>query len=270
MPKLFYRRIDWRVTGLSFILLQLISFTQFTQSASQIASRQGIFHDSPYTSWLSMDQFNFSPILFFLVVPLLAAIPGASLITRDIKEHFVRQLILRLGGLQVAMGYMMTSFMLGAALVGSTLLVNFAAFFLVLPNNQPDILLNVNIAVMAQDTLWVSLYYGHPFWHALFSILIASGWSGLFAAFATGMGWFIRNHFVAVTTGLLLQVGLMVLNIIMPTPRQISYIPFDFMRESAGANVDGKVVLSLTLIVSLIVILLTVIGGKHRAYEASN
>ncbi len=270
MYKVFIQRIDYRITLASFTLLMIISGVQYLQSAIQISAREGIFHDSPYTSWLSMDQFNFIPILFFLLVPLLASIPGATLITKDLKEHFTRQLILRLGGLKVAWGYLLTSLILGSILVGGTLLINFLAFFLLLPNTVPDIFLNLNIAVITQDTMWVSLYYTQPFPHALFSIVVATVWSGLFAAFATSMAWFINNRFFAVASGLILQVGLMLLNMVFPLPRQISYIPYDFMHESASANVSGKVVLIMTLVMTAVIILLALIGGRIRAYEASN
>ncbi|MFD1431629.1 hypothetical protein [Lacticaseibacillus yichunensis] len=269
MSHLFFRRIERRPVLLSFSLLMLISLIQYGQSSMQIAKRSSVFHDSPYTMWLSMDQFSFIPILFFLLVPLLAAIPGATLIAKDRQTRFTQQLILRRGGMRVAWGYLVTSFLLGAVLVGGTLLINFFGFFLLLPNLKPDFFLNLNIAVMSQDTLWVGLYYTHPLWHALASILLAATWSGLFASFATAMAWFLKNRFLTVAAGLLLQIGLMAANLLLPLPVHVSFVPSDFMRESAGATLSGAVVAGVTVIVVLVVAGLTMIGGRVRAYESN-
>ncbi|WP_125766328.1 hypothetical protein [Lapidilactobacillus wuchangensis] len=266
MRSFLWQRINWRLVTSSLLVALIISGGQFWQSFWTIQQRSGRFYDSPYTSWLSIDQFNLTPVVFFILLPLLASLPGVTLLANDLKTHFFEQITNRIGLNKTIRRYLLLIAGLGAATIFISLLVNLLAFFLILPNNRPDEFLNSNILVINLNTLLVPLYYQHPLVHALLSILLASVWAGLFSAFAGAISFYVRQRFLAVSASLLLQMGLLISNQVLPLGNQISYVPSDFLRESANANLSLGVVLIETCLLIVVIMVLSYTGGRRHAY----
>ncbi len=140
--------------------------------------------DSPYTRWLSIDPFNFSPIIFFILLPLIASIPAASLLKEDADSGLLQ----KLNCVFLSKSYPILcwiSLFDRFYTCGTCLALNLLFYFMMLPNIRPDNLLNSNILLTNQNTLFVSLYYANPLLHALISILFASFWVG----FCSSLSW---------------------------------------------------------------------------------
>ena len=201
-----------------------ISALQMSQVLSPIPPM-----DSPYTRWLSIDPFNFSPIIFFILLPLIASIPAASLLKEDADSGLLAKVKLCFPVQKVIRSYVGLAFLTGFILVALVLSLNLLFYFMMLPNIRPDNLLNSNILLTNQNTLFVSLYYANP----LISILFASFWGGLFAVFVMVTSLWIKHVFVALSTGLIVQIAILMLNSLIMLPDLVSFSPADFLHEMA-------------------------------------
>ena len=144
------------------------------------------------------------------------------------------------------------------------LLINFLFYFTIFPNIRPDNLLNRNILLINQNTMLVGLYYAHPLLHAAISILFASLWGGLFSVFVMVTSVWIKNSFVALSTGLCVQILVLMLNSFLTLPSLASYSPADFLHElSPNANINLTVTGIVTLLMIIYCISLAQIGEKR-------
>lgn len=261
------KRLQKKMIGASLLIGVVICMLQFYQVINNYllygmdAAR--IFSESPYTTWIGIDPFNFSPILFFLLIPIIASVPTATLLRQDINNRFIVQLKLRKSLKQVIWGYATIAFIAGFIVIAIPLLINFGSYFFILPNVKPDDMINSNLAIMNKNTLLVSLYYTHPFVHALLAIVFTSFWGGLFSLFTFTSSLFIKNKFVALCSGLMLQIILLLVNSLVKLPKDIGYAPFNFLKETNGANVSLVTVSVITVIMIASCLSLIKWGGKR-------
>lgn len=118
--------------------------------------------ESPYTRWLSIDPFNFTPILFFILLPLIASIPAGSLLKNDADSGLLAKVKLHSPFQKVIRSYVGIAFLSGFTIIAIALLINLLFYFTIFPNIRPDNLLNSNILLINQNTMLVGLYYAHP------------------------------------------------------------------------------------------------------------
>lgn len=262
MNSFLKERIPKNTLIFSIILGLLISLIQIYQQVHGYSPQDNVFGDSPYTLWLSVDPFNFSPMVFFILVPLLASISTATLLRSDINNRFIIQLKIRRKISQIVKSYALLSFFTGFIAIIVPLLINFSLMFLFFPNINPDPLINSNLAVMNQNTLFVSMYYTHPFIHAILSIIFASFWGGLFALFTFVSTFFIKNVFVGLCSSFFLQIFLLILNFILKLPNDVSYVPMNFIRVTNSANVNIFVVLISSILMFFYCLAIIKYGGE--------
>ncbi|WKB49919.1 hypothetical protein QYH60_13275 (plasmid) [Lactococcus lactis subsp. lactis] len=261
------KRLQKKMIGASLLIGVVICMLQFYQVINNYllygmdASR--IFSESPYTTWIGIDPFNFSPSLFFLLIPIIASVPTATLLRQDINNRFIVQLKLRKSLKQVIWSYAIVAFISGFIVIAVPLLINFGSYFFILPNVKPDDMINSNLTIMNKNTLLVSLYYTHPFFHALLAIIFASFWGGIFSLFTFASSLFIKNKFVALCSGLILQIILLLVNSMLKLPKDISYAPFNFLKEMNNANIDISTVLTVTIFMIAVCLALIKWGGKR-------
>lgn len=255
--KFILNRISKKWILFSLILSIGLSLVQIVFSAPIIKE------DTVYTKWLGIDPFSFVAIIFYIVLPLIASIPAATLLKQDRDSGLIAKLQLVWSNQKIVFVYAIIAFITGFIVIFAGLLVNLLGWFLLVPNIKPDNLINVNILIVKQNTLFVDLYYLHPLLYTLLSIIWASIWGGVFAVFTMGISFFIKNLFAALCGGLMLQIFLMILNKIIALPNLISYSPVDLAQlSSSTANLDLKITLIIFILISVINLILLMIGEK--------
>ncbi|MHC5280780.1 hypothetical protein ACYRFT_10995 [Listeria kieliensis] len=231
MFKFILRRINRRYIFALLLLILLIPLLQIYPSIHLATENK--FFESPYTKWMSIDPFNTMSAVFFILLPLIAALPAGILLRKDIDSGFVYQSLIKANIRQVLGSYLSISFGLGFIVILIPLAVNLGLYFLLFPNIIPDNLLNSNLLIIHQNTLFVSLYYSHPLLHAILSIMWSAFWGGLFSLFVTASSLWIKNSFIALMSGLILQIALLIISSFLPTLEIGSFAPFEFTRETA-------------------------------------
>lgn len=259
---LIFKRLDYRVVTLYFGMALILPIIQIFQSLNKRLLVSNTFFDSPYTKWIGIDSFHFSATAFYLLLPLLAALPVSTLIRKDLEIGFFAQLQVRIGMRAVFKSYFWCAVTMGAVIVMIPLLINLAGYFLLLPDSHPDHLLNNNILVINRNTLLVSLYYQHPLMHALLSILFAGFWGSLFSVFCLGWSLLISNRFVALTMGFILQLGMILFQGM--TDLAATFVPMYFVTETSQNDLQVGLVILITSIMIVATSLLAIGGRRYR------
>ncbi|MFC6295382.1 hypothetical protein ACFQH1_09230 [Lactiplantibacillus daoliensis] len=253
MSHIWYR-FDKKSIAIAMLIAMILPAIQFYQRLTIAARVDNRFWDSPFTLWMGVDNFSFSTVTYYLLVPLIAALPVATVVRRDLDNGFLTQLRIK-GTLKVVLrSYLTWSFILGGLVVAVPLLINLISLALVYPSVFPDNLLNQNILVINRDTLLVSLYYNHPWLHSFLSLLVVFFWGGLFAMFTTTMSLLLKNRFLALSSGLLLQLFLMLIQEFGILKASIA--PIDFIKQSASSNIDLVITLEVTLAIVIVILIL--------------
>lgn len=255
-----WHRLNKRTLSSIFIIALLLPSIQAYQILQQFTQQSNPFHSSPYTLWMGIDNFNFSPIAYYLLLPLIAAMPAATLLKKDLTSGFFMQVKLKNTLKQVLRNYYVLSFLLGGLIVTLPLLFNFTAIALKVPSTFPDNLLNQNILVINRNTLLVSLYYNHPFIHYLLNVTMVFLWGGLYALFTTAISLILRNRFFSLSIGLLIQMALLLFQGLQVTAYSLS--PADFLKQTAMSDVSLGTTLATTIVAIGITAVLLKLGRK--------
>lgn len=263
MKHFFINRISKRNFGLSLTLGIAIALFQIYQSIKPSVVNSNIFMDSPYTSWIGVDPFNFSAVMFYILLPIIAALPAGAILREDLNNNFFNQEKIRKPVSKLISGYALTAFLSGMLVIAIPLIINFIIYFAILPNVVPDNLLNINMGIINKNTFLVVLYYSHPFVHAILNILWCALWGGIFALISATFSLYVKNYFVTLFSGMLIQIAVMSINMILITGDKLSFSPVDFLRETPSASVDLKFSIILTIITLAACIAGLIIGKKN-------
>lgn len=257
-----WRRLNKRFVGLMFVGPVILVLIQLFQGLyGRVGGGPDPFFNSPFTLWLGIDPFGEVSQGYFFILPLFAALPAATLLQRDRQTGFLMQLRTRLPQRQILVGYLGWSAVLGGLAVAGPLLLNLTGYLLMLPSLRPDNLLHSNLGLFSFNTIAIGFYYAHPLVHALLAISVAFLWGSLFALLVTTVGFFTDYRFVAVSVGMVLQIGLLLVQPVIGQDSSLS--PAQFLKEASAADVTWQVVLMMTVAMMGLVGLLGVVGW-HR------
>ena len=93
---------------------------------------------------------------------------------QDIKNRFYIQLKIRKSINNIIWSYASIAFIFGFIVISIPLLIHLNLLFAFLPNVKPADLINLNLLIIHQNTLFVYLYYNHPLNHSFMSILFTT------------------------------------------------------------------------------------------------
>lgn len=257
-------RIVKRLALISLGISLILSGLQIVQSLTPILKFGNTFLESPYTRWFSVDPFNFEPIIFYILLPLIASIPTSLILKEDLDSGLIFYLRNKFNLNKIVFSYASAAFIGGFVSAIIPLVTNFLTYFLFIPNIRPDFLINENLLIINENTLFVDLYYQHPLMHGIFSILLTSFWGGLFAVLTCSFSIWIKGKFLSLLSTLLLQISILILNIFIKIPHFVSFLPSDFLRETAPSVINIATVIIMTIIFSLSSIFLLLIGRNRK------
>ncbi|MFC6206661.1 hypothetical protein [Levilactobacillus tongjiangensis] len=255
-----WQRLNKRPLILAFSISLVLAMSQLYPTLRLVGGQSNYF-DSAYTRWLAVDNFQSISQVYYLVLPLLAALPMGSVLNQDRVTGFLTQLRMKVPTTVLFRGYFGWSFLLGGLVTALPLLVNLWGHLLVLPSYQPDNLLHSNILAISFNTLSVGMYYSQPLLHAALAIGRTFVWGGLLSLFVTGVGLHTRQRFMGIGLVVLMQLGLILVQPLGVTPQSLA--PADFFRETANANVSWAAALGVTAVFSGVTLYLVIRGWRR-------
>lgn len=195
----------WRMTHskglwLSLLLGFALTLSHFVQhvwlpyhDAQQIVES---FHSTGmpnlFNSWIGVDGYT-QGYLFFLLMPILAALPLASSFAADRSSGAVQQMLLNS---QKRKHYFIAKsiavFTAGGICTVLPLAVNFLLTAVVVPSQLP-IVSTSNFSIFSYN-MWAYLFYSHPWLYTLLYLALIFVFMGLFVQLALCVSFFIKNQ----------------------------------------------------------------------------
>ena len=196
------------------------------------------YHQSPYTLWIGSFNSSVFAELFFLLMPILAAMPAADIYLTDRKSGYLDNIISRGRKKSYFCCLFITNYAAGAMCFIIPAVINIICSFCILPDIHPDIIVNESsvVTMYGTETLFPELYYTHPLAHMALYLVTGSVIVGMYASLALASGFFIKNRFVVWLSVFIIYYIYMAVVVALMHGNANLYLPASYMREINGGG----------------------------------
>lgn len=202
---------------------------------------------------LGMDFTSLWEHLFYLILPLLAAVPWADSYYQEKRNGYLKMVYTKTSRMKYLSVKYASVFLLGAAAVAFPLLLSIYFSSLYLPADPIDMAMfqsNVN-----NYTLWGALFYENPLLYMFRYVLLDAIYGGLFAVLSLFLSLFVKKRFTVWTLLFLVNIaGYYILDFYVTGTG--NYFPYYFLNAEVGAQVG----LGFLLITGLLLFFVSFIG----------
>ena len=247
------------IIGLAIVLPHTIENFFNEIEARQYFSEAGLAVGADMTSlygrWFGMTT-DLSAVLFYYILPALAAFPSAMIYYKDRKSGYVKNLYTRYSKTKCLIIKYITTFISGGIVIIFPLLSAFLLTALYAPARIPDSLV---LNAIVDKNMWSELFFTNPLLYTMGYILIDFIYGGLFACLAMSVSEYVKHKFSVFVSSFLaivafgfvsLQLGLDSMN------------PQNFLSPAQFSPANGAVVIVESIIIFATSLFLFFIGGK--------
>lgn len=217
---------------------------------------------SMYMSVLPTYTFNPITIVFVLILPLLSAIPSATIYLQDQENCLYQQFLMKKKKGSYFFNLYLINFFTGFIVAFLPLVLNFLLNYGGLSHNKPHQIINGNTTIRLGEALLPKLFFNHPFINLLITSLMIAVFSGLCSNVAFALSLYIKNKIFIIVSAFFLQLILVFLNLTMF--KQVSFAPAFFL-TTAPWQLPTNLGLALIVLVSYLLLpLLLILVGVTR------
>ncbi len=213
---------------------------------------------SAFGKWIGGENASLQPTLYYLVIPILCAIPYGSSFNFDVKSGFIEQLITRGEKKNYLAAKFAVAFFNGAAISGIPLIFDFLLTGTVLPAIIPQS--GLGLFSITDDALMGGLFYTRPFLYLLLYLLMDMVFFGLINMITIWAVSFVNNGFWIV---LMPFLSYMFIFCIMQFVNQLRFAPIAFLRPSQPLRSTWSAIL-IELLILLILNLFFFLWNQKR------
>lgn len=250
-----FRGIDFKV---SLLLGCGIAVWHFWQNILNQDMQLMEVPQNVYVSWIGASSYWMQSYWYFLILPLLAAIPFAGTFYSDLKNGYMKSVVLRCGRRNYFMGKGAVVFLSGGISVVVPLVLNFILTAMFRPMTLPDPLISIGPLTYQIGS---SLYYLHPLLYTILYMVFDFFAGGILALSAAVFCYAANYKFIALLMPYIIYYLLFCLGGIFHTN---AYSPNYFLIPGMGIESVNSII--LVAVVTIIVV--TVYVWKGKRYEA--
>lgn len=162
---------------------------------------------STHNRWIGQDTSSMGTSLFYLLLPLLAALPYSWSYLSEQHSGYVKNVITRNERKPYYLAKYVATFLSGAFIIFVPMLLNLVIVSSVIPAAGPDISYDMYYGLLATDML-TSVFYTKPILFIVLRLIMGSGFAGLIATAVMGLGQFIKKTVAVLILPFLALVGL--------------------------------------------------------------
>lgn len=185
----------------------------------------GSYPLSAYNKWLGGEYYSLQSTLFYMVIPIICAMPYGESWLYDCTSSIGGQEIIRGSKKSFVQTKMLVSFITGAVIAVLPLLFDFALTSSTLPAIVPKA--GLGLSPIGINALMGALFYEHPFLYTLIYIGINGLFFGLLNTLSVVSRLFTTNRYMAVLTPYLYYIAF---HCIGTTIRHFEWCPSGFLR----------------------------------------
>ncbi|MCH4021160.1 MAG: hypothetical protein LKE61_09835 [Erysipelotrichaceae bacterium] len=172
------------------------------------------YPQSIFIKWMAMPNNTYASRMFFILYPVLAALPYAWSLAEDLRSGYAAQLLVREKRKEYFWGKITASFLSGGAVISAALLVNILLLSMMQQTTIPRIYY-LTSGIFAGDFCSV-IFYTHPVLYAVIWFIISFLWGGAFSMLCCALGFFIRRRIVLVPSMLIVYILQAVISEVFP------------------------------------------------------
>ena len=158
-----------------------------------------------YHRWLGGNTVSVQSFLFFMILPLLAALPFADSFYSDATSGYVAEIFTRIDRSRYFVGKYVSVFLSGSICVLFPLVLNFLLSACVLPALKPDAADQFRFQATAAMG---EMYHNNPLLFLLIRCFFIFVIAGLFAVFALSASYYCNYQFLALISPFLLYIAM--------------------------------------------------------------
>lgn len=207
---------------------------------------------SAYNKWLGGEYYSLQSSLFYMLIPILCALPYGESWLNDCSGSIGGQAVIRGEKYIFVLTKMLVSFVSGAVIAILPLLFDFVLTSSTLPAIVPKV--DLGLSTIGTKALLGDLFYDHPFWYTLIYIGINGLFFGLLNTFSIVARLFTASKYMAVLAPFLIY---MVFHCTGTTIRRFELCPSGFLRPCQQFQTTWAVLImeiSLMLAVSILAV----------------
>lgn len=164
-----------------------------------------VYPESVFTGWIGEGSSQYS-YLFFLILPLLAALPYADSLFRDFKSNFINVICTKTDRKKFLVCRYLAVFLSGGIVSVMPLIVNFLLTMTVLPCVRPET--TSYLSAKVPHTSFVGLYMHATWLFILVSLLIIFIHGGVVAGFSLVTAYYFHHRLAVLFSPLILEIFL--------------------------------------------------------------
>lgn len=135
--------------------------------------------ESLYDCWIGGSPFGFSTELFYLLIPIIAALPYSVSYFQDKKTGYMQNVCIRTGRKKYLLAKFGAVFLSGGTAVVIPMLLNLFLNAMIIPAIKPE--MSVNQSTIQAINLGGEIYFGHPLLYTLLYLFLDFIFAGLWA-----------------------------------------------------------------------------------------
>lgn len=173
---------------------------------SRISPEAGFEGYSLFARWMGINGFTFGHVLFYLLWPLLAALPFGWAYASDLRSGYWRQIVTRAGRGRAVLARYLAVFTGGGLAVMLPLLADLLVNALICP--ACALRVTSSLTAVVSGHFLSGLFYTRPWLWSLIWCGVSFLWGGAAAVICLGTGRALRRGFAAVLSPLALMLAL--------------------------------------------------------------
>ncbi len=219
---------------------------------------------SVYTIWMGGFTGSIYASFFYLLLPLLAALPMADTWLSDRQSGYYQFVQTRNKKKQYFGGLYICNFFAGGLVAAIPLVINLYACFLLIPDKKPDLILWEThiVSFYGKETLFPSIFYDYPLLHIFLFILFGFLIGGLLASIALMFSCWLKNIFMVWISVFVLNYLYESLVGIICKDGAATYYLLTYAHQVAPS---GNMELPVMIFMMISILVLTIIGICWRA-----
>lgn len=160
---------------------------------------------SVFNQWMGISFTTVESYFFFLILPVLAALPFAGSFSEELKTGFLR--VLLLSGRNKRSYYIIKAlvvFLTGGIAVIIPLIANLLCTVATIPSFVP--IASTAHFPLFPSSMWAELFYSHPWLYTFAYLVIIFVFSGLFAQISLVFSFYLHNRIAVLLSPLLAYI----------------------------------------------------------------
>lgn len=156
------------------------------------------YPSSVFSKWIGGEFHTLAGQLFYILLPLLCALPFQSRFFLDKRDGYLKSLLLRISRREIFVSYYLANFIVSFIITACAFLLNLLVSSMLYPALRPQPLLN--FLPSNQNALMVDLFFEYPWIYCLIYIIMISLFMAALSNVGLAFGQYMKNAFFVIVS----------------------------------------------------------------------